>query len=153
MAYNAAMKKGLSIAKVAEMSGLTVPTLRFYEQEGLIAPVPRDGAGNRMYGEAEMTRINTIRCLRAAGLTLPQMKRYFSTTGEGEDELRIRREILLGTQENLEKQRHELQRCMRYLAQKIAYYDVMLAALAKGEEPPVFHAGKLNELFADGCGD
>ena len=136
-----------SIAKVAEASGLSVPTLRFYEQEGLIDPVPRDGAGNRMYGELEMTRINTIRCLRAAGLTLPQMKRYFSTPGDEEESLRIRKEILLGTQEHLEARQEELRRCLRYLEQKIQHYDLMLAALAQGEAPPVFCVGELNRLF------
>ena len=140
------MKK-YSIARMAEVSGLSIPTLRFYEQEGLIPPVPRDGAGNRVYGEHEITRINTIRCLRAAGLTLPQMKRYFSTPGEGEDSLRIRKEILLSTQEQLESQREELQRCMSYLAHKIHHYDLMLAALAKGEAPPVYKADEFNKLF------
>lgn len=147
------MKKHQSIAKMAEASGLSVPTLRFYEQEGLIDPVPRDGAGNRMYGEHEVTRINTIRCLRAAGLTLPQMKRYFSTPGEGEDSLRIRKEILLSTQEELTKQMEELQRCMRYLEQKISHYDLMLAALRQGKEPPAFHAEELNKLFTCTCCD
>lgn len=140
------MKKH-SIARMAEISGLSIPTLRFYEQEGLIDPVPRDGAGKRIYGEAEMTRINTIRCLRAAGLTLPQMKRYFSTPGEGEESLRIRKEILLSTQEQLEAQHEELQRCMSYLAHKIHHYDLMLAALAKGEAPPRYKAGESNRLF------
>lgn len=140
------MKK-YSIARMAEVSGLSIPTLRFYEQEELIPPVPRDGAGNRVYGEHEITRINTIRCLRAAGLTLPQMKRYFSTPGEGEDSLRIRKEILLSTQEQLESQREELQRCMSYLAHKIHHYDLMLAALAKGEAPPVYKADEFNKLF------
>lgn len=141
------MTKKYSIAQMAEASGLSVPTLRFYEQEGIIPPVPRDGVGNRVYGGHEMTRINTIRCLRAAGLTLPQMKRYFSTPGEGEECLRIRKEILLSTQEQLEAQHEELQRCMSYLAHKIHHYDLMLTALAKGEEPPVYKADEFNSLF------
>ena len=136
-----------SIAQVAAESGLSVPTLRFYEQEGLIPPVPRDGAGNRMYGEAERTRINTIRCLRAAGLTLPHMKRYFAMTGEGEETMRVRRELLLHTQENLEKQREELERCMSYLSLKIKHYDAIISALDKGEAPPSFHPEELNRLF------
>ena len=141
------MSKKYSIAQIAEASGLSIPTLRFYEQEGLIPPVPRDAAGNRVYGEHEITRINTIRCLRAAGLTLPQMKRYFSTPGEGEECLRIRKEILLSTQEQLESQRKELQRCMSYLAHKIHHYDLMLTALAKGEAPPAYKADEFNRLF------
>ena len=141
------MKKSKSIAQMSEASGLSIPTLRFYEQEGLIDPVPRDGSGNRVYGEHEITRINTIRCLRAAGLTLPQMKRYFSTPGEGEESLRIRKEILLSTQEQLESQRNELQRCMSYLSHKINHYDLMLAAIAKGEDPPIYKADESNGLF------
>lgn len=143
------MVKNKTIAQMAAASGLPVPTLRFYEQEGLIPPVPRDGAGNRVYGEQEITRINTIRCLRAAGLTLPQMKRYFSIPGEGEECLRIRKEILLSTQEQLESQREELQRCMSYLAHKIHHYDLMLAALAKGEAPPLYKPEESNCLFGD----
>ena len=137
----------MTIKELETLVGMTRANISFYEQEGLIDPVPRDGAGKRIYGEAEMTRINTIRCLRAAGLTLPQMKRYFSTPGEGEECLRIRKEILLSTQEQLESQREELQRCMGYLAHKIRHYDLMLTALAKGEAPPVYKADESNRLF------
>lgn len=136
-----------SIAKVAEASGLSVPTLRFYEQEGLIPPVPRDGAGNRMYGEQELTRINTIRCLRAAGLTLPHMKRYFALADEGEDSIRVRREIMLSTRERLIQQQQELKRCLRYLGMKIEHYDAILEALQTGQQPPAFHPEALNKLF------
>ena len=141
------MAKKYSIAQMAKASGLSVPTLRFYEQEGIIPPVSRDGAGNRVYGRHEISRIQTIRCLRAAGLALPQMKRYFSTPGDGEECLRIRKEILLSTQEQLEAQREELQRCMSYLAHKIHHYDLMLTALAKGEEPPIYKADEFNRFF------
>ncbi len=138
-----------SIAQVAADSGLSVPTLRFYEQEGIIPPVPRDGAENRVYGELEMARINTIRCLRAAGLILPQMKRYFSTPGEGEECLRIRKEILHSAQDRLDAQLKELQRCMRNLSHKIHFYDLSLAALAKGEAPPVYKACETNRIFEE----
>lgn len=143
------MVKRQSIAQVAAVSGFSAPTLRFYEQEGIIPPVPRDAAGNRVYGEPEMARINTIRCLRAAGLSLPQMKRYFSTPSEGEECLRIRKEILLSTQELLKAQRDEMQRCMRYLEHKIHFYDLSLAALAQGDAPPVYRVGEFNCLFEE----
>lgn len=147
MRYNAGSMEYQSIAKIAEMTGLSVPTLRFYEQEGLIPPVPRDGAGNRMYGELEITRINTIRCLRAAGLTLGQMRRYFALPDAGEESLRVRREIMLHTQENLSRQMQELHRCMSYLKLKIEHYDAMLTAIQRGETPPVFQPEQLNKLF------
>lgn len=142
------MPEYLTIARVAAMTGFSVPTLRFYETEGLIPAVPRDGAGNRQYGEQEMSRINTIRCLRAAGLSLPEMKRYFSMVEQGASTIRARRELLLDTRENLRRQHAELQKCMLYLAQKISYYDIALEALDNGESLPEYKFGAANSIFA-----
>lgn len=142
------MPKSHSIAEVAAMSGFSVPTLRFYEAEGLIPPVPRDGSGHRVYGEAELGRVNTIRCLRGAGLTLPELKRYFRMVAEGSSTMRARRELLLDTRENLRRQHAELQKCMLYLARKISYYDIALEALDKGESLPEYQFGAANSIFA-----
>ena len=125
-------------------------TLRFYEDEGLIPSVPRDGAGNRRYGEVEIGRVNTIRCLRAAGLSLSEMKRYFAMMEEGEETLRVRREILQETQERLRHQRRELKRCLDYLALKLDHYDQVIEAVRRGETPPVFSARTLNRCFEGG---
>lgn len=147
--YGVAMENHyLSIAQVAAQSGFSVPTLRFYEAEGLIPPVPRDGSGNRVYGEDELSRVNTIRCLRKAGLSLPQMKRYFRMVEEGPATMRARRELLLDTRENLRRQYAELQRCMLYLAQKISYYDIAMDALDRGEALPEYKFGTANSIFA-----
>ena len=142
------MQQYQSIAKVSKLSGFSVPTLRFYEQEGLIPHVPRDGAGNRMYGERELSRINTIRCLRAAGLTLPDMKRYFAMGDDGEESVRVRKELMESTKESLVLLAHELQRCLTFLSMKIEHYEAMLSAMRCGQEPPAFHPEKFNKLFA-----
>jgi len=147
------MSACLTIAKVAARSGFSVPTLRFYEQQGLIPPVPRDAVGNRLYGEREMSRVNTIRCLKAAGLTLPEMKRYFDLVEQGESTMPERRELLLQTRENLRRQHAEIQKCMLYLAQKISYYDVSIEAMEKGEDLPLYQFGAFNGIFSDEDGE
>lgn len=142
-----------TIAQVSEASGLSSSTLRFYEEEGLIPPVPRDGAGNRRYGEAEVGRVNTIRCLRAAGLSLPEMKRYFAMMEEGEETLRVRREILQETRERLRHQHREIKRCLDYLALKLDHYDQVMEAVKRGKTPPVFSASILNRCFEERAHD
>ncbi len=137
-----------TIAKVAAQSGFSIPTLRFYEQQGLIPPVPRDAVGNRLYGEREMSRVNTIRCLKAAGLTLPEMRRYFDLVEEGETTLPERRELLLQTREHLRHQHAEIQKCMLYLAQKISYYDISIEAMEKGENLPDYQFEAINGIFS-----
>ena len=142
------MENYWNISRAAEETGFSVPTLRFYEQKGLITSVPRDGSGNRFYGEREQARLNSIRCLRAAGLSLADMKRYFSLADEGSEEtLRVRREILQRTQENLLAQRDELERCLCFLSAKIAYYDAAIDAAEHGREAPVFDPTRLKTCF------
>lgn len=141
------MQESQTIAQVAAASGLSAATLRFYEAEGIIPPVPRDGSGNRCYGEYEISRVNTIRCLRAAGLSLPDMKRYFAMVDEGEETLRERRKLMLETKERLSNQLEELQRCMCYLSLKLEHYDRVIDALAHGKTPPTFSVSQLNHCF------
>jgi DNA-binding transcriptional MerR regulator len=63
----------LTAAECAARTGLTVRALRVYERYGLIAP-PRTAGSWRLYGPEELMRLNTIRVLKAAGLTLAQIR-------------------------------------------------------------------------------
>jgi DNA-binding transcriptional MerR regulator len=68
------MSEYLDIADVARRTGLTSRALRFYEARGLLAPV-RTASGRRLYGAAELERINQIVALKRAGLSLAQIQR------------------------------------------------------------------------------
>jgi DNA-binding transcriptional MerR regulator/Lon protease-like protein len=70
-------KRWLSAAQCATRTGLTVRALRVYEREGLVSPV-RSDKGWRRYGPAELERINTIRSLKALGLTLEQIRKVMA---------------------------------------------------------------------------
>lgn len=63
----------LTAAECAARTGLTIRALRVYERYGLIAPARTAGSW-RQYGPAELMRLNTIRVLKAAGLTLAQIR-------------------------------------------------------------------------------
>ena len=68
------MSDFLDIADVVRRTGLTSRALRFYEARGLLAPV-RTASGRRLYGGAELERINQIVALKRAGLSLAQIQR------------------------------------------------------------------------------
>jgi MerR family transcriptional regulator, thiopeptide resistance regulator len=63
----------LSVADCARRTGLTARALRVYERHGLIDP-PRSAKGWRMYGRADVVRLNAIIALKALGLTLGQIR-------------------------------------------------------------------------------
>lgn len=58
------------IGELSRQTGIKVPTIRYYEARGLIAP-PRRSAGNqRRYGQAELERLRFIRHARELGFSL-----------------------------------------------------------------------------------
>jgi DNA-binding transcriptional MerR regulator len=64
----------LSIGQVAKRTGITVKTLRFYADEGLVRPSERTASGYRMYAEADIQKLELVRTLRDAGLGLPAIR-------------------------------------------------------------------------------
>jgi DNA-binding transcriptional MerR regulator len=73
------MHQPLDISEVCRRTGLTSRALRFYEARGLVAPL-RTYSGRRLYGPAELERINLVVTLKRAGLTLSQIGKL---TGQG----------------------------------------------------------------------
>jgi DNA-binding transcriptional MerR regulator len=58
-----------SISVAAELAGLPVPTLRLYEEKGLVTPERTEG-GTRRYSDADLARIARVSELVASGVTL-----------------------------------------------------------------------------------
>lgn len=65
----------LQIGEVAERTGVTQRTLRFYEEKGLLKPPSRMEGGFRLYSEADVKRVERIRKLQdLLGVTLADIK-------------------------------------------------------------------------------
>lgn len=63
------------IGEVAERTGVTQRTLRFYEEKGLLRPPERMEGGFRLYSDADVERIASIRNMQSLlGLTLAEIK-------------------------------------------------------------------------------
>ena len=68
------MNQKLTIGKVAQQSGMSVPTIRFYEAQGVIPAPTRTDAGNRLYSSNDVRRLCLARRARLLGLSLPEVK-------------------------------------------------------------------------------
>lgn len=60
----------MRIGDLAEMSGVSTQTIRFYEREGLLPAPHRESNGYRSYEDRTVARIGFIRAAQAAGLKL-----------------------------------------------------------------------------------
>jgi DNA-binding transcriptional MerR regulator len=64
----------LPIGELARRTGVKVPTIRFYEQIGLLEEPPRTEGNQRRYGAAEVSRLNFIRHSRELGFEVEDIR-------------------------------------------------------------------------------
>lgn len=67
-----------SIGELAEQAGVTVKTVRFYSDRGLLPEATRSAGGHRRYGPEAPDRLGLIRSLRTLDLPLPQVGRILA---------------------------------------------------------------------------
>jgi DNA-binding transcriptional MerR regulator len=81
----------LTISEVAQRTGLTRHTLRYYERDGLMLGVGRAGSGHRRYCERDLGWIELITKLRATGMPIREVRRYAELvrSGEGNEDERL----------------------------------------------------------------
>jgi MerR family copper efflux transcriptional regulator len=63
----------LQIGQVAQRTGLSLRTIRFYEENGLVRPTSRSHGGFRLYSEDDVTRLGVIKRMKPLGFTLEEM--------------------------------------------------------------------------------
>jgi len=72
----------IPIGELAKRTGVKVPTIRFYEQIGLLAAPPRTDGNQRRYGKAEIDRLNFVRHARELGFEVEDIRELLSMSSE-----------------------------------------------------------------------
>ncbi|MBY9079880.1 MerR family transcriptional regulator [Paenibacillus sp. HN-1] len=68
------MKRYWKVGDIAKLTGLTVRTLRFYNQIGLFSPSGQTESGHRLYDESDLSRLQQLLSLKELGLSLDEIK-------------------------------------------------------------------------------
>lgn len=64
----------LQIGQVAERTGLSLRTIRFYEENGLVRPTTRSDGGFRLYSDDDVARLEVITRMKPLGFRLEEMQ-------------------------------------------------------------------------------
>jgi len=111
----------LTLGQLCRQVGLARASVLYYESLGLLIPLARSAAGYRLYGEAQLERLRTIRRLREAGLTLADIGARLG--GEGapaprrrDDPVALLERRLLGLCDEVERLRDRQRLLARLLA-------------------------------------
>ena len=72
----------LSIGELARQTGCTAPTIRYFEQIGLLPQAVRTAGNQRRYGPAHVSRLRFIRHGRALGFSQDDVRELLELAGE-----------------------------------------------------------------------
>ena len=74
-------KRGLSIGYVSERTGLPQSAIRYYEDEGLVAP-DRNDSGHRRYARADIRRLSFVMISQGLGFSIAEIREALRTLPE-----------------------------------------------------------------------
>ena len=119
-----------TIRQMAELFGVTEHTLRFYTDKGLLS-CTRDGGNRRVFNEESVNWMQGIQCLKGCGASIEDIQEYcrLCLLEESEENLRTRYAII-------RKQREEAKATVKYMEDKAAHYETILAGLAPDDTNP-----------------
>lgn len=72
------MNTSLKIGELARQTGCKVETIRYYEQQGLLAAPARSAGNYRVYGAAHVARLQFIRHCRSLDMTLDEVRQLLA---------------------------------------------------------------------------
>ncbi len=121
----------MTITQVSQKCHISADTLRYYEKEGLLPYIHRTEGGVRNYTEEDCARIEFVKCMRKAGLSIGVLKKYFELMHQGKRTLRTRRDLLASERERLRQRLQEMQNTLKRLDYKVSVYDKALSSKDK----------------------
>ncbi len=117
-----------SIGEVAKMLDLTVPTLRYYDKEGLLPLLERTESGIRKFNDIDIESLKIVECLKASGMSIKDIRTFINWCGEGDSSLKQRYDMFIERKAAIEKQIEELNKVMETIDFKCWYYKTALDA-------------------------
>jgi MerR family transcriptional regulator, aldehyde-responsive regulator len=126
----------LSIGDVARLTGLSIHTLRYYDERGLLPQVKRAENGHRIFDADDLDWIDILKCLRATEMPLAEMQRFTQLVQVGPTTAGQRRALLEEHRQAVEARLREIQTALVRIDEKIDTYRQMTSHETQVKQPP-----------------
>jgi DNA-binding transcriptional MerR regulator len=110
-----------SPGEIADKTGFSLDTLRYYERIGLLDGIARTPGGQRVFSDDDVSWLGILRCLRDTGMPIAQMRRYADLTRD-ERTMRERLALLEEHDRAIGRRLDELAAQREHIREKIRYY-------------------------------
>jgi len=102
---------------------LTVHTVRHYCDMGLVPNLRHDKNGNRIFDEESLNWLQGAKFLRASGLSIQEIRHYFTLCQQGISSIQERMDILIQLKMQSQKELESMQTRIDCLTDKIAHFQ------------------------------
>lgn len=112
-------EKTYSTGELAHACGVTVRTVQYYDEKGLLPPSDLTEGGRRVYTEADAAKLRKVLLLKSLGLKLADIRSFL----ESEVSVTVLRDILEAQDAKLAEELEERSQARRRIAAMIASLD------------------------------
>ncbi len=116
------------IGRLAERTGRSIHTIRWYEAQGLLPGVARDGGGRRIYADGHVGWLQLMERLRKTGMSIAEMRRYTELVRQGKATLKARQDMLQAHRERVRRTIAEWDEALALLEGKIDFYEQWMSS-------------------------
>ncbi|HEY0251372.1 MAG TPA: MerR family transcriptional regulator [Kofleriaceae bacterium] len=112
-----------TVGELAKLTGITVRTLHHYDEIGLVQPSARSDAGYRLYGEADVRKLQRVLVYRELGLPLDEIAGVIESA-DARAVLEKHREMLIEKRARLDAMIRSLDAALRHEGDTMSATDV-----------------------------
>jgi MerR family transcriptional regulator, copper efflux regulator len=110
----------MNIGRLAELAGVNIDTIRYYERQKLLPPPPRSPSGYRLYTRSDLERLRFVRRSKELGFSLSEIRDLLSLTRNRGSDMKGVKQKAEQRLAQVESKIFELQRVKRGLKKLIA---------------------------------
>jgi MerR family copper efflux transcriptional regulator len=142
--------KDLTIGRLATATGCSVPTIRYYEEIGILPEASRRSSGHRVYAESDLRRLTFIRRCRDFGFSIEQIRELAALAGSSTRDCTPARDCAAQHLDEVRKKLRELRGLERSLKM---FVDACNAQCAGGPADKCVILDNLATPQTSCCGD
>ena len=131
-----------TIKKVSEMTGLSIPTIRYYDKEGLLPDLQRKESGYRVFSDRDLEAIDLIECFKESGLTIREIRHFMSLVRQGDVTLDERLAIYQTHIARLEEKPAAVQNALEHSRRTLAFYEIAVRAGSEEAARDLYEKGR-----------
>jgi DNA-binding transcriptional MerR regulator len=115
-----------SIKEVSKITKLPKPTIRYYEEIGLLQKIARDRNNIRLFSDDQIMRLRMIQCMRSTGMGIDMIRHYLDLSNDDSIELKEKYSIILNQETILLAQKQGIEAQLALIEHKKENYSKKL---------------------------